>query len=105
MTTFTSRSTASPVPASAPAATESLTPREREVIALMALGSSNAAICRALFISPKTLETHVQRVFSKLNLRPGPEVHRRVCAVLAWMEATTVTDVAEASGSARMWDR
>ena len=90
--------TPSPVPAA-------LTAREREVIALMALGHSNAGICAALCIAPKTLETHVQRVFSKLDLVSTTGLHRRVCAVLAWMGQPHVTDVSEASGLAPMWNR
>ena len=69
-----------------------LTPREQDVIALMALGRSNAGICEDLFISPKTLETHVQRIFWKLDLLPMVDCHRRVCAVLAWLGAPAVTD-------------
>jgi DNA-binding NarL/FixJ family response regulator len=62
-----------------------LTPREREVLALIAEGWSNRAICQALFISPKTLERHVQHIFTKLDLRPGAYEHRRVLAALAWL--------------------
>lgn len=62
-----------------------LTPREREVLGLMADGRSNHAICGELFISPKTLERHVQHVFTKLGLPPSSTDHRRVRAVLAWL--------------------
>ena len=58
-----------------------LTAREREILGLMAEGSSNAAICRQLFLSPKTVETHIGRIFTKLDLQPGDDVHRRVLAV------------------------
>jgi DNA-binding NarL/FixJ family response regulator len=66
---------------------DELTPREREVLALMAQGLSNTAICGALFISPKTLERHVQNVFLKLGLPPSPQDHRRVRAVLLWLRS------------------
>jgi DNA-binding NarL/FixJ family response regulator len=66
---------------------DELTPREREVLALMARGLSNAAICGTLFISPKTLERHVQNVFLKLGLPPSPHDHRRVRAVLMWLRS------------------
>jgi DNA-binding NarL/FixJ family response regulator len=64
-----------------------LTPREREVLSLMAEGHANQAICDLLFISPKTLERHVQHIFCKLDLPPSSEQHRRVCAVLAWLRS------------------
>lgn len=61
-----------------------LTAREREVLALIAAGLTNAAICRELWISQKTLESHVSRIYGKLGLEPGERVHRRVAAALAW---------------------
>ena len=69
----------------APDALEELTPREREVLGLMAEGFSNAGICRKLFLSPKTVETHVHGIFVKLGLPPAPDDHRRVLAVLAFL--------------------
>lgn len=62
-----------------------LTPREREVLALMAEGHSNSAIGERLFIGQKTVETHVGTIFSKLELFPGQEVDRRVRAVLTFL--------------------
>jgi hypothetical protein len=62
-----------------------LTPREREVLGLMAQGHGNAGICQALFIAPKTLERHVQNIFLKLDLPPDADCHRRVSAVLRWL--------------------
>ncbi|HYN52960.1 MAG TPA: response regulator transcription factor [Thermoleophilaceae bacterium] len=64
-----------------------LTPREREVLSLMAEGYANPAICGRLFLSKKTVETHVRQIFLKLNLREAPEQHRRVAAVLAFLRA------------------
>ena len=65
-----------------------LTDREREVLAAMADGRSNGAIARDLFLSPKTVETHVGAIFSKLGLEPAEDDHRRVLAVLAYLRAT-----------------
>jgi DNA-binding NarL/FixJ family response regulator len=66
---------------------DELTPREREVLGLMAEGRSNKAICDKLFLSPKTVETHVNSIFGKLNLPQAPDDHRRVLAVLAFLRA------------------
>ena len=63
----------------------SLTDRERTVLELMAEGRSNAGIGRKLFLSPKTVEAHVHGIFSKLELAPAPDDHRRVLAVLAFL--------------------
>jgi DNA-binding NarL/FixJ family response regulator len=62
---------------------DDLTEREREVLALMAEGRSNRAICDRLFLAPKTVEAHIANIFSKLELLPAPDDHRRVLAVLA----------------------
>jgi DNA-binding NarL/FixJ family response regulator len=67
-----------------------LTAREREVLALMAEGYANAAICERLYLSPKTVEAHVRQIFLKLGLRDSPEQHRRVGAVLAFLRAAQV---------------
>jgi DNA-binding NarL/FixJ family response regulator len=66
---------------------EDLSPREREVLSLMAEGLSNRGICDRLFLSPKTVETHVNSIFTKLRLAPAPDDHRRVLAVLAFLRA------------------
>ena len=64
---------------------ERLTPRERQVLALMAQGRSNPAIARLLTVTEKTIEKHVANIFAKLDLAPAEEDHRRVLAVLRWM--------------------
>lgn len=62
-----------------------LTPREREVLALMAEGRSNAAIAHDLVVGDGAVEKHIRNVFMKLDLQPSDEDHRRVLAVLAWL--------------------
>jgi len=64
---------------------QTLTEREQEVLALMAEGRSNQAIAGQLWMSPKTVETHVGSIFSKLGLAPDAGDHRRVLAVLAFL--------------------
>ena len=66
----------------------SLSSRELELLSLMAAGRSNAAISAELWLSPKTVETHVRSIFTKLGLRETGAVHRRVIAVLMYLEAT-----------------
>jgi DNA-binding NarL/FixJ family response regulator len=66
-----------------------LTGREREILAAMAEGRSNSAIGRDFFLSPKTVETHVGAIFSKLGLEPAADDHRRVLAVLAYLRAAS----------------
>ena len=64
---------------------DSLSEREREVLAMMAEGRSNQAICEQLFLSPKTVEAHVHNVFAKLDLHQAADTNRRVLAVLAYL--------------------
>jgi serine/threonine-protein kinase len=64
---------------------DELTPRERDVLRLMAEGRSNRGIGQELGLEDKTVEHHVGQVFSKLALEPGPNDHRRVLAVLTWL--------------------
>jgi DNA-binding NarL/FixJ family response regulator len=62
-----------------------LTPREREVLGLMAEGLSNAAIADALVVGGGAIEKHINNIFTKLGLAPGERDHRRVLAVLRYL--------------------
>jgi DNA-binding NarL/FixJ family response regulator len=62
-----------------------LSPREREVLGLMAEGRNNAGIARRLFLTDRTVETHIANIMGKLGLVETREEHRRVLAVLAWL--------------------
>ena len=64
-----------------------LTDREREVLSLMAQGMNNAAIAKALFLTDRAVEKHINSMFHKLGLTEEPDVHRRVMAVLAFLDA------------------
>jgi len=64
-----------------------LTPREREVLALLAAGQSNAGICNALSLTARTVETHLTSVFEKLGLEAHADENRRVLAVLKFLSA------------------
>jgi DNA-binding NarL/FixJ family response regulator len=66
-------------------ALDELTPRERDVLALMAEGRSNAAIAESLVVTDGAVEKHVSSIFAKLGLPPSEQDHRRVLAVLAWL--------------------
>jgi DNA-binding NarL/FixJ family response regulator len=65
-----------------------LTPREREVLALMAEGRSNAAIAQTLVVGGGAVEKHINNIFTKLGLAPGERDHRRVLAVLRYLGTT-----------------
>jgi len=67
-------------------ALERLTPREQEVLGLMAEGKSNAGIAAALVLSMGAIEKHIANIFAKLDLPPSTNEHRRVLAVLAHLE-------------------
>ena len=64
---------------------ERLTPREREVLEGIAQGRNNAAVARALGLSERAVEKHINSLFSKLGLSEEPDVHRRVKAVLLFL--------------------
>jgi DNA-binding NarL/FixJ family response regulator len=64
-----------------------LTPREREVLALMAEGKANAGIAARLVVTEKAVSKHINNIFTKLNLYPGGDDNRRVLAVLAYLNA------------------
>ncbi len=66
---------------------DEITPREREVLALMAEGRSNAGIAHTLFVTEGTVEKHVHSILSKLPLPESEDDHRRVLAVLTYLEA------------------
>jgi len=66
---------------------DALSPREREVLALMAQGASNAGIARQIFVTEGTVEKHVRSILTKLDLPESDTQHRRVLAVLRFLEA------------------
>jgi DNA-binding NarL/FixJ family response regulator len=66
---------------------EELTPREREVLELMAEGRSNRGIAGVMVVTPNAVEKHVSSIFSKLGVSEAPEDHRRVLAVLTFLRA------------------
>jgi serine/threonine-protein kinase len=64
-----------------------LSPREREVLALVAEGYSNRAVAERLFVTDRTVEAHMAQVFSKLGIEESSESHRRVLAVLTFLRS------------------
>ena len=66
---------------------DALTPREREVLTLIAEGRSNAGVAHELVVTVAAVERHVTSIFDKLDLPPSPEAHRRVLAVLTYLRA------------------
>jgi DNA-binding NarL/FixJ family response regulator len=80
---------------------DDLSPRELEVLRVMAEGRSNAAIAAKLFLTVRTVETHVASILSKLDLPPTEADHRRVLAVVRWFESTRSTKQREAAGRPR----
>jgi DNA-binding NarL/FixJ family response regulator len=68
---------------------DQLTPREREVLGLMAEGRTNAGIAKQLWLTEKTVESHVSSILGKLGLSQAQEGHRRVLAVLAYLRVAT----------------
>jgi DNA-binding NarL/FixJ family response regulator len=68
-----------------------LTAREREILSLMAEGRSNQAIAQRVFLSERTVESNVSRIFTKLGLLPAADDHRRVLAVLTFLRGPTIS--------------
>jgi DNA-binding NarL/FixJ family response regulator len=68
---------------------DNLTPRERDVLALVAEGRSNAGVAQELVVSVAAVERHVTSIFDKLGIHQSPEQHRRVLAVLKYLRAST----------------
>jgi len=66
---------------------DQLTPREREVLTLMAEGRSNQSICERMYLSARTVESHVASIFTKLGLLPSADENRRVLAVLTYLRS------------------
>jgi DNA-binding NarL/FixJ family response regulator len=66
---------------------DALTPREREVIKLMAEGQSNAGIAKTLWITQGAVEKHIKHIFSKLGIPATSDTHRRVLAVITFLDA------------------
>jgi DNA-binding NarL/FixJ family response regulator len=71
--------------AAQPSAIDRLTPRERDVLGLIAEGLNNAAIAEHLVLSPRAISKHINSIFSKLGLAEDDDAHRRVTAVLMWL--------------------
>jgi DNA-binding CsgD family transcriptional regulator len=92
-------------PATAPPELVELTPRELEVLALIAEGRTDRGIAQSLFVTPKTVEAHVRSIFRKLGLPTETTENRRVHAVLAFLRAarydSTSAEIASASSAAR----
>lgn len=66
---------------------DALTPREREVLALMAEGQSNTGIAHTLWVTPGAVEKHIRHLFRKLGIPATPDTHRRVLAVITFLES------------------
>jgi len=69
---------------------QGLTEREREILELVSAGLSNTAIAGRLSVMDRTIESHITRIFTKLDLAPGPDENRRVMAVLMYLRQLVV---------------
>ena len=78
-----------------------LTRRQLEILSLLAQGLSNAAISEKLYLSPKTVDSHIGSIYANLDLADDPRAHRRVKAVLRYLEATGDAGVPAAAPIAR----
>ncbi|WP_446663711.1 response regulator [Flexivirga sp. B27] len=78
-----------------------LSPREREVLSVMAEGLGNAAIAKRLFITDNAVHKHIRNVFAKLALEPGDDTDRRVAAVLRFLDAGRVPGERSGGGVSR----
>jgi DNA-binding NarL/FixJ family response regulator len=85
-----SRSAFAAPTAATPRRTNELTKREREVLSLLAQGLTDRGISENLWLTPKTVETHVRHILAKLNLPTGAHHNRRVLAVLTYLQETRV---------------
>ena len=88
LSTFTTPEVPPPGRATTSALAGTLSPREREVLALLAEGRTNAGIAGTLFVSERTVDSHVSSIFDKLGLGRGAEGNRRVQAAAAWLQAS-----------------
>lgn len=79
--------------ATTPRRTNELTKREREVLSLLAQGLTDQGISENLWLTPKTVETHVRHILAKLNLPTGAHHNRRVLAVLTYLQENTSSRV------------
>ena len=76
---------------------DALSPREREILGLVAAGRSNRGICGELWLSPKTVESHIRHILCKLRISHAPEDNRRVLAALAYLSVSVNDEASRAA--------